>query len=76
MGISCEIAHKWMQQNTFDDVNIGSGNGLMPSGNKKLLAAWQHQAITWGNVDPDLNHHFASVGHNCIINLYTIDYST
>ena len=32
MGISCEIAHKWMQQNTFDDVNIGSGNGLMPSG--------------------------------------------
>ena len=35
---------------------MGSGNGLMPSGNK--------QAITWANVDPDLCHHMASLGHN------------
>ena len=27
-------------------VNIGSGDGLVPS-----VSAWQHQAITWTNVD-------------------------
>ena len=24
----------------------------------------RQQAITWGNVDPDLCHHMASLGHN------------
>ena len=33
---TCEIAVTWMPQNTFDEVKIGSGNGLMPSGNKPL----------------------------------------
>ena len=26
--------------------------------------AWQQQAITWANVNPDLCHHMASQGHN------------
>ena len=34
---SCEIALRRMLQNPFDEkVNIGSGNGLMPSGSKPL----------------------------------------
>ena len=37
MSIICEIALKWMLWNTFDDqVNIGSGNGLVPWGTKPL----------------------------------------
>ena len=32
---TCEIALRWMPQNTFE-VNIGSGKGLVPSGNKPL----------------------------------------
>ena len=49
---SWEIAFRWIPQNTFDDkVNIGSGNGLVPSGNKPLakpmlthiyVAIWHH----------------------------------
>ena len=36
--ISCEIALRWMPQNTFDDwqVHIGSGNGFVQPGNKPL----------------------------------------
>ena len=33
--ISCEINLRWMSQGLTDD-NIGSGNGLVPSGNKPL----------------------------------------
>ena len=33
------------------EVNIGS-------------AAWQHQAITYANADPDLCRHMTSLGHN------------
>ena len=36
------------------EVNIGLDNGLVLSGNKPLPVAWQHQAITWANVDQDL----------------------
>ena len=28
------------------------------------LGAWQHQAITWAKVEPDLCRHIASLGHN------------
>ena len=35
-GISGEIAHRWMPLDVADDVNIGSGNGLVPSGNKSF----------------------------------------
>ena len=35
VSISTEIALWWIPQNTFDD-NIGSGNGLVPSGSKPL----------------------------------------
>ena len=36
-GIFCEIALIWMLLDfTYDEVNIGSGNGLVPSGNKPL----------------------------------------
>ena len=45
-------------------VNIGSGNGLVPS------------AITWANVDPDLCRHMAALGHNDLkINAECIDKS-
>ena len=37
--------------------NIGSGNGLVPSGNKP----WP---ITRANVDPDLCRQMASLSHN------------
>ena len=37
MSISSAIAFKWMAQDpSRDKVNIGSGNGLVPSGNKPL----------------------------------------
>ena len=36
-GISCEVIFRWMSLDLNDDiVNIGSGNGLVPSGNKPL----------------------------------------
>ena len=51
-GICCEIAQIWMSLDFTDDqVNIGSGNGLVPSGNKPLpepmltqisVAIWRH----------------------------------
>ena len=31
---------------------------------RKWLGAFQQQAITWANVDPDLIRHIASLGHN------------
>ena len=31
---------------------------------KQWFVTWQHQAITWANVDPDLCHHMVSLGHN------------
>ena len=39
-------------------VNIGSGYGLVPSGNKPL------PNVTGANVDPDLSRHMALLGHN------------
>ena len=41
-------------------VNIGSGNGL-------VLCAIRQQAITWANIDADLCHHMASIGHKELI---------
>ena len=50
-GISCEIVLIWMSLDLTDDVNIGSGNGLVPSGNKPLpepmltqisVTIWRH----------------------------------
>ena len=50
-GISCEIALIWMSLDFTDDQNIGSGNGLVPLGNKPLpeprltqfsVAIWHH----------------------------------
>ena len=32
----CEIVFRWMSQNHISDVKIGSGNGLVPLGNKPL----------------------------------------
>ena len=34
MNTSCEIALRWMSQKTLREVNIGSDNGLVPSGIK------------------------------------------
>ena len=49
---------------SWRQVNIGSGNGLVPSGDKSLPepAIWQ-QAITRISVDQDLRH-MASLGPN------------
>ena len=37
----------WMPQNTFDDVNIGSGNGLVPSDLCHHKALLGHSELTW-----------------------------
>ena len=34
LNISCEFVFRWMPQDLTDDVNIGSGDGLVLSGNK------------------------------------------
>ena len=49
-------------------VNTGSGNGLVPSDNKSLAEPimWWQQAISWFNVNPDLCHHMASLGHTML----------
>ena len=51
----CQIALRWMSQNT-----------MMISQHwfSSWLGAVRQQAITWANVDPDLWHHMASLGHN------------
>ena len=53
-GISFEIALRWMPLDIYSwEVNIGLGNGLVPSGNKPLpepmltqisVAIWRHEA--------------------------------
>ena len=54
-GISCEIVLKWMSLGLhWWSVNIGSGNGLMPSGNKPL----PEPMLTQISVE------MASLGHN------------
>ena len=55
MSTFCEITHRRMPLNTSDDKSI-----------VVQVMAWSHQAtvITWANVDPDLHHHLASLGHN------------
>ena len=53
-GISYEVALSWIPLDLTDDVNIGSGNGLVPLGNKPLpepmlaqiyVAKWRHKAL-------------------------------
>ena len=39
MTTSREIPLRWMPMNTLDD-NIGSGNGLVPTGNQPLPEPW------------------------------------
>ena len=64
MNTSCEIALRWMEQNTYEWwVNIGACNGLMPSGSKPLTESmfthiyviiWHHSAarLQWVNSSP------------------------
>ena len=40
------------------EVNIGSGNGLVPSGNKLCVAIWHHLwplVLTWFNFNPRMD---------------------
>ena len=54
-GISCEIALIWMSLGLhWWSVNTGSGNGLVPSGNKPLPEPMLTQ----------ISRHLASQGHN------------
>ena len=55
ISTSCQIAHMWMLQATFD-------NKLT----LVLVMAWFHkpQAITWAIGHSHLSHHMASLGHN------------
>ena len=47
---------RWVPKDLTDDlVNTGSGNGLVPLGNKPF---------TWASVDQDLRHYMVSLGHN------------
>ena len=60
--IFCNIAQEWVQ---IIWVNIGSGNGLMPSGNKPLPEPTLTDIfITWTNVDRYLYCHIASLRIN------------
>ena len=62
-GIACEIALIWMSVDFTDDQSTFV---------QVMIGAVRQQAITWTNVDPDLWHHMASLGHNelrCIITL-------
>ena len=63
MSTSCEIALRWMPKNTFDYVNIGSGNGLVLSGNKTLIdsmltqiyiAIWYHLTMSYTYLYEDI----------------------
>ena len=49
MCTSCEIDVRWLPQKTYGDVNIGSGNDLVPLGNKPLPEPMLSQTyvITW-----------------------------
>ena len=53
-NICCEIALKRMSLDFTDDQST-----LV-----QLIGVVRQQAITWANVDPDLCHHLASLGHN------------
>ena len=53
-GTSCEIALRWIPQNT-DDKSISSCNDSAPSGN--------NPGIAWANVDTDLCPEMASLDH-------------
>ena len=57
-GISCEIALIWMSLDFTDDQST-----------LVQVMAWcrQAKAITWANVDPDLCHQIASLGHSELI---------
>ena len=55
MGIFCQIALIWLPQNTFDYKSI-----LV----QVMAWCWQHQAITWANVDIDLCRHMTPSGQN------------
>ena len=55
MSTSCENAHRCVEHLLWR-VNIGSGNGLVPSGNKPC--------ITFANVEPVPCRHMASLGRN------------
>ena len=54
MSASCEIALRWMPENTFDDKST-----------LVQVMAWCHQATShyWANVVPELCRHRASRGH-------------
>ena len=58
LSLSCEIVLRWMPHWWF--IKIGSDNGLVPPGNKPLPEP---------DVDPDLDCHMASLGHNEITQL-------
>ena len=54
MSTSCEIALMWIPRNTFDEqCNIGSGNGLIPPGNKALPEPILPQILPFHVTKPD-----------------------
>ena len=72
---SCDVALRWMSQDIYWRlVNIGSGNGLIPSGNKPLpvkmliqiaVAIWRHHWQTTMSLPSALIIHgsFYSIAH-------------
>ena len=58
---SCAIANMNVTGVYWWSVNIGSGNGLVPSGNKPLP-----------NDDPDLCHHMVSLDQNELIGVIVL----
>ena len=60
ISTSCEIALRWMQQKNHDEKST-----------LVQIMAWcmRQQPITWANVDTDLCHHMASLGHNGLMSV-------
>ena len=54
LSISCEIVLIWMPQDLTDDkINIGSGNGFVPSGNRHCLnQSWHRSMPSFGATRP------------------------
>ena len=64
MSTSCHVVLSWMPQHTYDDINIGSDNGLVLSGNKLLpepMLCWLGSMLPFGVSRPHPVKHYLLV---------------
>ena len=62
LSISCKFGHRWQPENiSEDEVDIGSGNDLVPSGTKPLpepmlTVPWcQIVSLSYTNINTNIN---------------------